>query len=115
MHRRFVSKGCAYDAEILHYDNSDLVRFYEGCKEQYGEELSDLIIATPSYGYLLIQYVGDGAVLTGTLNEKYFKRDMLEDIMDFLAEQIPTCRNIYLPYHIDWVSTVFSEEYNGEY
>lgn len=71
MQQKFESKGCVYDVEIFHCDNTDIVRFYEKRNEQYGEKLSDLVIATPPYGFLLIQYITGDAVLTGTLNTKY--------------------------------------------
>lgn len=115
MQRKFESQGCAYDAELLHCGNTDIVRFYERQNEQYGKRLSDLVIATPSYGFLLIQYIADDAVLTGTLNAEYFSAKMEPDIITFLENNFPSCKNIYLPYHIDFVTVSSSVEYNGEY
>lgn len=115
MQQKFESKGCVYDVEIFHCDNTDIVRFYEKRSEQYGEKLSDLVIATPSYGFLLIQYITGDAVLTGTLNTKYFCEEMVDDIVTFLENHLSSCRNIYLPYHIDLVTVSTSKEYNGEY
>ncbi len=115
MHQKFESNGCVYDVEIFHYSNTDIVRFYEKKNEQYGEMLKDLVIATPSYGFLLIQYIADDAVLTGSLNKEYFCEKMITDIIDFLENNLPSCKNIYLPYHIDFVTVSSSEEYNGEY
>lgn len=51
MQQKFESKGYVYDVEIFHCDNTDIVRFYEKRNEQYGERLSDLVIATPSYRF----------------------------------------------------------------
>ena len=115
MQEKFISNGCVYDVEIFRYDNTDIVRFYETQNEQYGETLSNLVIATPSYGFLLIKYIGNDAVLTGMLNRDYFSEEMVTDILEFVEDHIPSCRNIYLPYHIDFVTTEFSQEYNGEY
>ncbi|MBQ7232169.1 MAG: hypothetical protein IJX07_02925 [Bacillales bacterium] len=115
MQQKFMSNGCVYDVEIFRCDNTDIVRFYEMQNEQYGEKISDLVIATPSYGFLLIKYIGGDAVLTGTLNRDYFCEEMVTDIMDFVEKNLPCCRNIYLPYHIDFVTIESSEEYNGEY
>lgn len=115
MQQKFESNGCEYDVEIFHCGNTDIVRFYEAQKEQYGERLSDLVIAVPSYGFLQIQYISGDAVLTGTLSSEYFCKEMVSDIIDFLEKNIPSCRNIYLPYHIDFVTAVSSDEYNGEY
>lgn len=115
MQQKFESKGCVYDVEIFHCDNTDIVRFYEKRNEQYGEKLSDLVIATPSYGFLLIQYITGDTVLTGTLNTKYFCEEMVDDIVTFLENNLSSCRNIYLPYHIDFVTVSSFMEYNGEY
>lgn len=72
MKRKFESKDCTYDVEIFQCGNTDIVRFYEERNEQYGETLTDLVIAAPSYGFLLIQHIAGEAVLTGTLDSKYF-------------------------------------------
>lgn len=115
MQQKFKSNGCVYDVEIFHCGNTDIVRFYEMRNEQYGETISDLVMATPSYGFLLIKYIGDDAVLTGTLNRNYFCEEMVTDIMDFVEKNLFSCTKVYLPYHIDFVTIESSEEYNGEY
>ncbi len=115
MRQIFKSNGCKYDVEIFQCGKTDIVRFYEQRNEQYGEILTDLVIATPSYGFLLIQYIAEDAVLTGTLNAKYFCEEMVDDIVTFLERNLSSCRNIYFPYHIDFVTTSSSIEYNGEY
>ena len=73
----------------------ELEEIYEKRNEQYGEMLSDLVIGTPFYGFLLIQHIAGDAVLTGTLNAKYFYAGMVDDIVTFLENNIPSCRNIY--------------------
>lgn len=115
MRRKFESNGCTYDAEIFQCGNTNIVRFFEERNEQYGEELTDLVIATPSYGFLLIQYIAEDAVLTGTLNTKYFCEEMMNDIVSFLENNLPSCKNIYFPYCIHFVTVSSSLEYNGEY
>lgn len=52
--------------------------------------------------------VGGDAVLSGILDARYFSKAMTEDIL-------PDCRNMYLPYHIDFASLSDYDEYNGEY
>jgi len=115
MKRKFESKGCTYDVEIFQCGNTDIVRFYEERNEQYGETLTDLVIAAPSYGFLLIQHIAGEAVLTGTLDSKYFHEEMVDDMVAFLENSLPSCRNVYFPYHIDFVAVSSSVEYNGEY
>ena len=62
-----------------------------------------------------MQYIAGDAVLTGTLNAKYFCAEMVDDIVIFCENNIPSCKNIYFPYHIDFFTVSSSEEYNGEY
>lgn len=83
MAQKFESNGRMYDVEIFQHEDTDIVRFYEERNEQYGERLSNLVIGTPSYGFLLIQYISGDAVLTGTLNAKYFCAEMVDDIVIF--------------------------------
>lgn len=115
MAQKFESNGRMYDVEIFQHEDTDIVRFYEERNEQYGERLSNLVIGIPSYGFLLIQYIAGDAVLTGTLNAKYFCAEMVDDIVIFCENNIPSCKNIYFPYHIDFFTISSSEEYNGEY
>ena len=115
MQKKFISNGCEYDVEIFRFENTDIVRFYETQNEQFGETLSNLVIATPSYGFLIIKYIGNDAVLSGTLYTDYFSEEMVTDILDFVEKNILSCSNIYLPYHIDFVTKESSKEYNGEY
>ena len=115
MAQKFESNGRMYDVEIFQHEDTDIVRFYEERNEQYGERLSNLVIGTPSYGFLLIQYISGDAVLTGTLNAKYFCAEMVDDIVIFCENNIPSCKNIYLAYHIDFFTVSSSEKYNGEY
>ncbi len=115
MQKKFKSHECSYDAEFFLNENSCMIRFYDSKNEEYGEDLHDLVIVEPSYGFLLVQYIGEDAVLSGTLNEKYFSKDMVEDIICFLEDNLSRCRNIYFPYHIDFISVSDYDEYNGEY
>ena len=61
MPQMFESNGRVYDVEIFQCGDTDIVRFYEKRNEQYGEMLSDLVIGTPSYGFLLIQHIAGDA------------------------------------------------------
>lgn len=115
MQGKFESHNFLCDVECFHNENSDVIRFYDSKNQLYKNPLSDLVIVEPSYGILLIQYIGDDCVLSGTLNDKYFRREMIEDILSFLECICPKCKNSYQPYHIDFVSVTDYEEYNGEY
>lgn len=115
MQKKFISHRCSYDVEFFETENSCMIRFYDSKKEEYGKSLHDLVIVEPSYGFLLVQYIGNDAVLGGVLNEEYFSKDMTENIIGFLNDNLPKCRNVYFPYHIDFVSVSNYDEYNGEY
>lgn len=102
MAQKFESNGRMYDVEIFQHEDTDIVRFYEERNEQYGERLSNLVIGIPSYGFLLIQYIAGDAVLTGTLNAKYFCAEMVDDIVIFARIISPLAKHLF-PYHIDFL------------
>ncbi len=115
MQRKFESNGCTYDVEIFQCGDTDIVRFYEERYEHHPETLNNLVIVTPPCGFLLIQYIGEDAVVAGTLNTEYFCEEMMDDIITFLENSFPPCRGICFPYHIDFVTVSSYAEYNGEY
>ena len=96
MKKTFESCGHSFDAEFFSAESSCMIRFYDSKNEDFGGSLHDLVIAEPSYGFLLVQYIGD-------------------DILCFLEDSLPQCRNVYFPYHIDFAAVTGCDEYNGEY
>ena len=80
----FQSRGTTCDVEILGGEAAFLIRFYNSGDENYAEPLHDLVIAPSSYGFLTLKKVGGDGVLR--------------------------CRDIYLPYHIDFVSLTNYDE-----
>ena len=115
MQKMFHSHGHSYNVEYFHSDNADMVRLYDAQKEPHSSPLSDLVFVEPSYGYILLQYIGDDVFLSGSLNKEYFCEEMTDDIIEFLEESFPKIRNVYLPYHIDFFTVDKYDEYNGEY
>lgn len=115
MLKEFRYREQLYNVEMIQNGNSYLIRFFNGAVENYREPLSDLVVVYSPYGFLHLKGIGEDAVLSGFLNENYFTKDMVEDIIEFLVECLPEYRNCYLPYHIDFVSVSNYEEYNGEY
>lgn len=111
----FQSRGTTCDVEILGGEAAFLIRFYNSGDENYAEPLHDLVIAPSSYGFLTLKKVGGDGVLSGFLDEQHFNRDIVDNIVTFIENTLPGCRDIYLPYHIDFVSLTHYEEYNGEY
>lgn len=115
MEQIFHSHGCSYHVGCFYGHDADMIYFYSVHKKSYCGVLSDLVIVEPSYGYLLLQYIGNDAILSGSLNKKYFSQEMIEDMIQFLEDSFPKIKNVYLPYHIDFFSVDSYEEYNGEY
>lgn len=111
----FKSGNISYDVDILSYENSYTFRFYESGTERWDRPLSDLVIVPSSYGFLFLKFIADGAVVGGFLDKQHFSKDMVEDIMLFIEDSVPACKDIYLPYHIDFVVLSDYDEYNGEY
>ena len=95
MRQIFHSHGCSYNVEYFHSDKADMVRFYAAKNELYSDLLSNLVIVEPSYGYLLLQYIGN--------------------MIQFLEDSFPKIKNVYMPYHINFFSVDDYDEYNGEY
>lgn len=115
MQDKFESHGKTFDAEFFTKENGAMIRFYD--KKMEHCLLSNLVIVTPSYGTLLVQYIDEDAVLGGTLDKKHFNKDMVDDIISFVENNLPKCKNVYMPYHFDFISVDLADydEYNGEY
>ena len=58
MKKTFESCGHSFDAEFFPAESSCMIRFYDSKNEDFGGSLHDLVIAEPSYGFLLVQYTG---------------------------------------------------------
>ncbi len=117
MQKAFKSHGlsCAAKFFASPADDSYMIYFYEECNTQYCSPLSNLVIPPPTYGFLHLQFIGEDAILSGFLDKQHFSKEMVADILIFIEDALPKARNIYLPYHIDFVSISDCEEYNGEY
>ncbi|WP_321026150.1 hypothetical protein [Hungatella effluvii] len=53
MKKKFESCGHSFDAEFFPAESSCMIRFYDSKNEDFGGSLHDLVIAEPSYGFLL--------------------------------------------------------------
>ena len=106
MKQIFYSRGCSFHVEYFYRDQAVMICFHAAKMKPYSGALSDLVIVEPSNGYLLLQYIGDDAILSGSLNQEYFCEEMIEDMIRFLEESFPKIKNVYLPYHIDFFSVL---------
>ena len=117
MQKEFISHGLSCTAEFFASpDNgSYIIYFYEKTNVEYCAPLSNLVIPPPNYGFLHLKFIEEDVILSGFLDKQFFSKEMVEDILAFIEYNLPQTRNIYLPYHIDFVSISDYDEYNGEY
>ena len=115
MELNFQSRGLSCAAELLSQGDTCLIRFFDSAQGRFSPPLHDLVIVPSSLGFLHLRRVGEDAVLDGLLDQRCFSPDMTEDLLSFLEEHIPWCKDVYLPYHIDFVALTAWDEYNGEY
>jgi len=111
---KFEYENFSCDVDVFYKENDVLVRFYDSAKEQSEDEIIDLVIVEPGYGYLLLK--GDSALLSGFLDEIIFSSDaLIEAAIEFLESLSKVSGDVYTPYHIDLIKRTTYLEYNGEY
>lgn len=115
MQKTFISRGKACNVDIFSSNNSYIFRFYDGESEAWDKPLCNLAIVPSNYGFLYLRLLEGDAILSGCLDEAYFSKDMVEDILLFVEDCVPACKDAYLPYHIDFAALSDYDEYNGEY
>ncbi|SLK12932.1 MULTISPECIES: hypothetical protein [unclassified Paenibacillus] len=113
---KFYYKNFSCDTEIYYKDKDIIVRFYNSSKEQKEDDIINLVIVDPGFGYLCLKYKGDAALLSGFLDEDVFTTDdYLDAAITFIENISPTTKTIYTPYHITRFKQTSYMEYNGEY
>jgi hypothetical protein len=113
---KFEYKNFSCDVDIFYKEDDLLIRFYESSTEQGEDEIINLVIVDPGFGYLYIKFKGDAALIGGFLDEEVFSSDELVDAaINFIESLSPKARNIYIPHHVDRIKRTSFVEYNGEY
>ncbi len=113
---KFEYKNFSCDVDIFYKEDDLLIRFYESSTEQEEDEIINLVIVDPGFGYLYIKFKGDAALIGGFLDEEVFSSDELVDAaINFIESLSPEARNIYIPHHVDRIKRTSFVEYNGEY
>lgn len=113
---KFIFNSFSCDVEIFNKDENIVVRFYDKSKEQNEDEIINLVLVDPGYGYLCLKIKGESALLSGFLNESVFISDeMVEAAISFIEVLSPRTKNSYMPYHIARIKQTSYVEYNGEY
>ncbi|AUO07881.1 hypothetical protein [Paenibacillus polymyxa] len=113
---KFSYKNFSCDTEIYYKDKDIIVRFFDSSKEQEEDDIINLVIVDPGYGYLCLKYKGDAALLSGFLDEDIFSSDdHIDAAISFIEILSPNSKYIYTPYHITLFKQTSFIEYNGEY
>ncbi|WNR42929.1 hypothetical protein [Paenibacillus roseipurpureus] len=114
---KFIYKCVSCDVELFLNDRNTVVRFYDKKSEQHEDEIINLVHVHPGHGYLCLKYKGkDTALLSGFLDESFFKNDeIVQAAIDFIENILPDVKNRYVPYHISLIKKTSFVEYNGEY
>jgi hypothetical protein len=105
------------DVDIYRNETDLVVKFYDKAKEHREEQIVNLVIVDPGYGYVNLKLIGKYAgLLSGFLDENIFSTDdLIEGAIDFVHNLSPDAKNAYVPHHIRKVKFTGYVEYNGEY
>lgn len=113
---KFTYNLFSCDVDTFTQNDTVIFRFYDGSRIQTEEEIVNLVIVDPGYGYLCLMMKGNSALLSGYLDEAIFhSKEMVDAAIQFVEETTPEVRNVYMPYHIARVKKASYVEYNGEY
>lgn len=113
---KFKYENFSCDIDTFYKDNDIMIRFYDSSKEHEEDQIVNLVLVDPGYGYLLLKIKGDSGLLSGFLDEKIFSTDeIVEAAIEFLENLSPIGRSGYVPHHVNRVRLTSFVEYNGEY
>lgn len=113
---KFIFEGFSCDVEIFYKGQDILLRFYDSAKEQKEDEIINLVIVDPGFGYLYLKSKGESALLSGFLDESIFVSDeIVEAAINYLENLSPRTINSYIPNHVARIKRTSFVEYNGEY
>lgn len=114
---KFNHKKFSCDADVYKNQTDLIVKFFDKTKEHKEEQICDLVIVDPGYGYINLKLIGkNSGLLSGFLDETIFSTDeMIQGAIDFVQELSPDTKNAYVPHHVCKVKFTGYVEYNGEY
>lgn len=114
---KFTFENFSCDVDIFYRDQDIVARFYDSSKEQNKDEIINLVLVDPGYGYLHLKLKGDdAALLSGFLDESVFLTDdMVEAAINYIEGLSPHSKNRYIPNHVARIKQTSYVEYNGEY
>ena len=114
---KFNHNGFSCDVDVYTNQHNLVVKFYDISKEHKEEQICNLVIVDPGYGYINLKLIGkDAGLLSGFLNEEIFSTNqMTEAAIDFVQNLSPHSKGAFIPYHVCKVKLTDYIEYNGEY
>lgn len=114
---KFNHNDFSCDVDVYRNESDLVVKFYDSAKVQSENEIHDLVIVDPGYGYINLKLFGEEkALLSGFLDENIFAtNEMIQSAITFVQNLLPNRDNVWIPYHVEKVKLVGYEEYNGEY
>lgn len=113
---KFIFESFSCDVDVFYKDQDILLRFYDSSKEQKEEEIINLVIVDPGFGYLYLKFKGEAALLSGYLDENIFRSDeIVEAAINYIESLSPHSKNSYIPNHVARFKKTSFAEYNGEY
>ena len=68
----FEYKSFSCDVDIFRNGDDLVVRFYDKSQEHSEEEIVDLVIVEPGYGYICLKFKGDDGLVSGFLDKNIF-------------------------------------------
>ncbi len=113
---KFIYENFVCDTDVFSDGDNLTVRFYDKEKEHSEEQIHDLVIVEPGYGYICLKFKGVEGLLSGFLDETIFLTDeIICKAVEFVENLSPKSSSAYIPHHIRRVRLTSYVEYNGEY
>ncbi len=99
---KFQYEYFSCDVDIFRNGENLTVRFYDKFMEQSEEQIVNLVIVEPGFGYICLKFKGDDGLLSGFLDKHVFYNEhMVDAAIEFVESLAPKARFAYLPHHID--------------
>lgn len=113
---KFIYENFVCEADVFSDGTNLVVRFYDKEKEHSEEQINNLVIVDPGYGYICLKFKGADCLLSGFLDETIFlTEDMVYKAIEFVENLSPKSNDAFVPYHVSRVRLTSYVEYNGEY
>ena len=80
---KFQHEDFTCDVDVFTKRDGLLVRFYDLSTEQEQDDIHDLVIVNPGYGFLSLKFKGDEGLLSGFLDEAVFSAAAVLKAIEF--------------------------------